>query len=452
MYSDMFEHMDGVMRTLAKKKIPWMERLFLAVKLARQKLSKYYTEVTLTTGMLLISAHILDPFRKLQSFIKWDIGMDINPEDKTSYTTQYQDAFLKYVENKYCANHRRVPVNQHESLPLSNLILSTMASGSCQSSIDPYDLSSDDEGYLIPNNVAGMTPKPSDHAARLVTTARLYSNSPPEATRNWGQINPNLHHYHSNPMEIRSTFWLPDITDWWRQQKETNSKYSDVSNEARKIFSIIPRGVRVEASFSLGQDVIGWRQLKTTGGTVRKQVVARQFPRAKNGILAGADPELDTMNTENNSEKKKEAEEMKLHRMAKVHDFLEMWQGSQNQCAAQKESRAQNMQITAMGYISDMEEIVKALGHSFNMMERLHSNCQKGLLCHHLGLQRTSLEDKLKNEMSTEFEESTVIQSKVTRTSYLNAFRTLKIGLTGMGTYIIQMTMKTILRQTVNLM
>jgi len=82
-----------------------------AVKLARQKLSKYYAEVTLKTGMLLISAHILDPFRKLQSFTKWGQGIDINPEDETSYTTQYQEAFLKYVENEYCAKHQRVPVN-----------------------------------------------------------------------------------------------------------------------------------------------------------------------------------------------------------------------------------------------------------------------------------------------------------------------------------------------------
>jgi hypothetical protein len=46
--------------------------------------------------------------------------------------------------------------------------------------------------------------------------------------------------------------------------------------------------------------------------------------------------------------------------MAKVHDFLEMWQGSQNLHATQKESRAQNKQMTAVGYISDTEEIVKA--------------------------------------------------------------------------------------------
>jgi len=46
--------------------------------------------------------------------------------------------------------------------------------------------------------------------------------------------------------------------------------------------------------------------------------------------------------------------------MAKVHDFLEMWQGSQNLRATQNESRAQNKQITAIGYILDTEEIVKA--------------------------------------------------------------------------------------------
>ena len=49
-----------------------------------------------------------------------------------------------------------------------------------------------------------------------------------------------------------------------------------------------------------------------------------------------------------------------MHRMAKVHDFLEMWQGSQNPHATQKESRAQNKQMTGVGYISDTEEIVKS--------------------------------------------------------------------------------------------
>jgi len=84
--------------------------------------------------------------------------MDINPEDETSYTTHYQEAFLKYVKNEYCAKHRRVPVNKLETVPSSNLVPSATASGSYQSSFDSYDLSRDDEEYLTSNNLAKMTP------------------------------------------------------------------------------------------------------------------------------------------------------------------------------------------------------------------------------------------------------------------------------------------------------
>ena len=93
---------------------------------------------------------------------------------------------------------------------------------------------------------------------------------------------------------------------------------------ARDIVSIIPDGVGVEASFSLGRDVIRWRQSRTAGRTIRKKVVVREFARASNKILAGADPELYATNTENDSETKKEAEDRTLRRMAKVHNFLEM--------------------------------------------------------------------------------------------------------------------------------
>jgi len=269
-YNDMFDHMDGVMQALAWMKTPWKEDMFFAVKLARQKLSKYHAEVTPTTGMLLISAHILHSFRKLRSFRLWDMGMDINPEDETSYTTQYQDAFPKYMENEYCAKHCRVLVNKHKSLPSSNLIPFAMASGSCQSSFDPDDLSSDDEEYLTPNNVAETTPRRSDRVACLLKPARLYLNPPPEAPMNWGKIIPNDNDYHSDPMEISSTFWLPDIPDWRCQQEDTHSKHADFSILARDIFSIIPHGVWVKASFSIGRDLIGWRQSKRTGQPVAK--------------------------------------------------------------------------------------------------------------------------------------------------------------------------------------
>jgi len=92
---------------------------------------------------------------------------------------------------------------------------------------------------------------------------------------------------------------------------------------------------------------------------------------------------------------KKEAEERKFHTVAKVHDLLEMWQGSQNLCDSQKESQSQNGQKTDVGYTSVTEAIFKPPGHSFNIMVRLLLNYQKDHLCHQLCLQRTSLEDEL---------------------------------------------------------
>jgi hypothetical protein len=131
------------------------------------------------------------------------------------------------------------------------------------------------------------------------------------------------------------------------------------------MFSIIPHGVRVEASFFLERDVIGCRHSKTTGKTLREKFIVRQFARVNNGILVGDCAVLDTAETEHDLELKKEAEERKFHRMAKVHDFLVMWQGSQNLHAPQKESRSQNKQMTAVGYILDTQEIIKASWSNF---------------------------------------------------------------------------------------
>jgi hypothetical protein len=84
--------------------------------------------------------------------------MDTNPQEETSYTTHYQEAFLKYVENEYCEKHRRLPVTKPENTPNKNLSSFKMASRSGQPSYDRHDLSSDKDEYLMPNNVAETTP------------------------------------------------------------------------------------------------------------------------------------------------------------------------------------------------------------------------------------------------------------------------------------------------------
>jgi len=113
-------------------------------------------------------------------------------------------------------------------------------------------------------------------------------------------------------------------------------------------------------SCSLGQDIIGWRDSKFILQTLHEKVIVRQFAQPNYRILAGNDPALDRTNTENDSEMKNKVEGRQLHQMVKIHDFVEMWQGSQNLCPTPKKCRSQTKQITAVGYILDMKEIVKA--------------------------------------------------------------------------------------------
>jgi hypothetical protein len=79
-----------------------------------------------------------------------------------------------------------LPVTKLETMPDNNLGSSAMPARSGQSSYDPYDLSCNDEEYVMPNNVAESTHGQRDRAARLLTAARLYFNSPPELPQNWG--------------------------------------------------------------------------------------------------------------------------------------------------------------------------------------------------------------------------------------------------------------------------
>ena len=89
----------------------------------------------------------------------------------------------------------------------------------------------------------------------------------------------------------------------------------------------------MEASSALGRDTISWGQSETTRKTLREEVIVWQFARANNAILVSDYTALDTMDTENDLQLKKLVEDWEFCRMAKGHDFSEMWQGSQNICA-----------------------------------------------------------------------------------------------------------------------
>jgi len=62
------------------------------------------------------------------------------------------------VEEEYNAKYRRLLATEPENTPNINFTSSAMASRSGQSSGDPYDRSSDNNEYYIPDNVAETTP------------------------------------------------------------------------------------------------------------------------------------------------------------------------------------------------------------------------------------------------------------------------------------------------------
>jgi hypothetical protein len=219
--------------------------------------------------------------------------------------------------------------------------VNTSGSVHADSSVSPYDISDDSNDGYYSQSQSGLqaTPGRSDRAASLITAVRLYLNSPPENLASWGELRPTSSDYLADPLSLSATFWRPDVAAWWKEQEETYSKYADLTNVARDIFSIIHHGIGVESSCSLGRDVIGWRQTRKTGDSLREQVVVRQFARSNDGVLAGDTTDLKTLRS-GDIEAQKATEDKKLHRLAKVHDFLDMWDGSEKLQHMQRAARA----------------------------------------------------------------------------------------------------------------
>jgi hypothetical protein len=131
------------------------------------------------------------------------------------------------------------------------------------------------------------------------------------------------------------------------------SKYTDLLTVAINSFSITPHGAVVEARISIGREHMGWRLSKMAAENVSNNISVLQYVQVSNGMLGGHETAFDTRKTDNKLETINVAEERKIQSLAKVHNVLELSHGSQNLLTTQEESRAEYMQMTAIGYISD---------------------------------------------------------------------------------------------------
>jgi len=375
-YNAIFDHLDGVLKALAKKRLQWKRDIHRAVRSARAKLRKYYTKVTPETGLILILATMLDPFRKLQTFKGWDKEMGKSSDDSDSYERQYCDAFLSYWENNYVNNLDSLEGNGTDERKKTRGGGSGRLLGNEGKQIPRiYGLDSSDEEEDDGNedHRTHSTPRTASRKSLLMQQARQYLANGRANIQSWQHDYPLGEEQMSNdPEEMTASFWYPDVAGWWLKQETTMGEYRDLAKMARDIFSVMPHGVGVEASFSLGRDIISWRQSRTKGSTLQQKVVVRQWARSNDGLLP--EEAIQSAGSDVNNEEKQKQEDQKLNQLASVRDFLVFKEQSENLRSMQKKLKGKDVTISGLGYISDVDEDngdhdgpLTALDHDGNM-------------------------------------------------------------------------------------
>lgn len=94
-YNNLFEHLDGSIAQLQRKKLPWKQNMLTALKAARQKLRDYYAKTEDMHGHLYAIGTALAPDTKLQFFSgpKWEDSW------RGIYRQSIEDYFEPYKQN-----------------------------------------------------------------------------------------------------------------------------------------------------------------------------------------------------------------------------------------------------------------------------------------------------------------------------------------------------------------
>lgn len=350
-YNEMFDHMEGAINVLKTKQTTWKKDIYHAVQAAHQKLQKYYSNVTPESGLLLILAALLDPFRKAKTFKGWDSKMNIDYRDPASYTFQYTEAFLRYWEANYILSNDSGKIKS-EMGEEGAILFDDESQHTPDESI--YISDSDDMGFeeSVRSTYPIITPARASQRDRMKEVARSYLSTPPVNILAVNQYRPNIDDLKSeDPDEMTAGFWKPDIAAYWLHQEKVCGEYALLSRMARDIFSVIPHGVGVESSFSLGRDLIGWRQSSTNGETLRRKVIVRQYARSNSGILPGIPDKGNNIDSTDNNKQKEE--DRKLMRLVGIRDHI-IFKRSRKDRRRAKESLTKKNCL--FGYISDRAE------------------------------------------------------------------------------------------------
>ena len=122
-YNKLFNHLDDAEKKLKRKAVPWKKRMLQALRAAKKKLSKYYTETdTKPYGSVYAMATILCPSKKLRYFD----NADWRGTNKKGETVDFMKTYQEVLRKEFQRYQQRVtletePTNIQASLdPIEN--------------------------------------------------------------------------------------------------------------------------------------------------------------------------------------------------------------------------------------------------------------------------------------------------------------------------------------------
>jgi hypothetical protein len=243
-YNQLFDHLDGCVQKLTNKRSEWKKDV--------------------KSGLIYILAHCLDPTQKFKVFKIWD--MDENYA--THYEQDYKKAVLDYFKKNYAPSPSPSPAT-----PENTTIQPTQRHRKERRAAFDSDESSDEDKLSEFDRKPGQTYTLSPYQQAIIYAERYINDGPIKRS----SLHEPCDYIGENELKAGYTNKVNFFSFWRTEMNAQRPGSAPFLRMVRDVYSVIPHGVGVEGSFSLGRQALSWRQHRMKASTLSKFIVVRQW-------------------------------------------------------------------------------------------------------------------------------------------------------------------------------
>jgi hypothetical protein len=229
-YNRLFNHIEIMKTTLARKRTPWKVSIRSALQAAFEKLSYYYTRTENRTGVVYNIGCILDPTVKLTVY-DMDDWTEETPS-KESWKIFYKRQFIDFYKKKYYISSNFAETSRNIHFPEQPTNTMTAAE----------------------ELEAELAPRPIHHTE----------------TRNKQTPYTEVHFYLEDKPEKLTN---QSILDWWRVNE---GRYPTIAKMAKYFLTVPIAGVGIECVFSMARDIVTYRRNRLKVITIYDLMIAKE--------------------------------------------------------------------------------------------------------------------------------------------------------------------------------